>query len=336
MTAAETLAIVGATGLVGNELVVLLDQRAHSFAEVRLLASKESEGEVYKVGEDEVPVHELNADSFAGVKLAVFTTQPDVAAKFIPIAIAAGARVIDCSGAMQSDRAVPLILPEVNAHLLRHGARQVAAPCPAVVQLAPVLKIIHEAAGLRRVHVTALESVSGAGKSALDELWDQTLSVFNQKPIESEQLEHQIAFSCIPQVGPFTDDGSTLEERRIVSETQRVLGLPELAISVTAVRVPVLYGQAQVVHVECDRSLAPESLIALISEQAGIEVAAQNSDYPMPLASTGTDEIHVGRVRRDPALQNGLAFWVVADNIRRGAALNALRLVELLGEPFSD
>ncbi len=335
MTSKRRLAVWGATGLVGNELIVLLDQKGSCFSEIRLFASEESQGELYKIGNDEVSVETLGSNSFEGIDIAICATPASVAATLIPEALKAGVTVIDCAGGGELSEGSILLCPEVNAQQLTREARHVVMPSPASSQLARVLKVINDFAGLKQVFVTSLHATSGAGKSALDELWNQTLAIFNQKAVEEEELEHQIAFNCIPQIDLFLEHGETREEARIISETRSLLGVPHLPIGVTSVRVPVLYGYAQAVHFACEKPITSEQCIELLGAHPDVQVYPHANDYPMPLNVVGTDEVHVGRIRADSAVANGMACWIVADNVRRGLALNALRSAELLAESFS-
>lgn len=340
MTTKKTLALVGATGLVGNELTVLLDQKGSCFETVRLFASDASQGEVYKIGDAEVAVERLDITALEGIAVAICAVPAAVAESFIPAALAQNVTVIDCSPYRSSSHAGAarnglLLCPEVNAHHLTREARYVAMPSPATVQLARVLKVLQSASSIESVSVTSLHATSGAGKGALDELWNQTLAIFNQKSVEEEEFEHQIAFNCIPQVDVLTESGPSREEERIVDETRFLLEQPSLPIAATAIRVPVLYGYAQAVHLLLKEPVLPERCVELLSSQPDIQVYPHVNDYPMPLTVVGTDEIHVGRIRVDPADSRRLSLWIVSDNVRRGVALNALRSAELLAESFS-
>jgi aspartate-semialdehyde dehydrogenase len=194
----------------------------------------------------------------------------------------------------------------------------------------PVLKAIHEAAGLKRVVISSYQSVSGAGKAALDELWGQTIAVFNQRELEIEEFPHQIAFNCIPQIDLILENGYTKEEAKIINESRKILGLPELRITATAVRVPVLHSHAESVNIETERPLSPAQCIELLQGAEGLTVYSDSAEYPLQLEVTGTDEIHVGRIRADESVPHGLNMWIVADNLRKGAALNAVQIAERL------
>ena len=328
------IAVAGATGLVGNEMLVVLEQMKIPFSEVKLLASADSAGEVYRVGEEECVVETLEENSFEGVDIALFATSAQLSAKFVPLAVEAGAFAIDNSSHFRMEKGIPLVVPEVNPEAITKDTRIIANPNCSTIQLVPVLHEIHKAAGLKRVVVSTYQSVSGAGKAALDELWSQTLSICNQKEVDVEAFQHQIAFNCIPQIDVILENGYTKEEFKIINESRKILGVPDLRITATAVRVPVFYSHAESVNVETESPLYPDDLVKLLSRADGIEVYPSHTEYPMQLTSASTDAIHVGRIRRDESVANGLDFWVVADNVRKGAALNALQIAKLLIDRF--
>ena len=327
MKSDSVIAIAGATGLVGGEMLACLEQHKVPFKEVRLLASADSAGEIFRVGDSEAVVETLSSNSFEGVDYALFATGAELSEKFVPCAVEAGAIAIDNSSHFRMQEGVPLVVPEVNSSAIG-ASRVIANPNCSTIQLVPVLKVIHELAGLTRVVVSTYQSVAGAGKVALDELWSQTLSIFNQKDVVKEAFQHQIAFNCIPQIDVIRDDGYTKEEFKIINESRKILGLPDLRITATAVRVPVFHSHAESVNVELQRALPTEKLVEALRAH-GIVVSA-DGDYPMQLDVAGTDEIYVGRLRQDVSVEHGLNFWVVADNVRKGAALNAVQIMEFL------
>lgn len=330
MKSAPVIAIAGATGLVGHEMLVLLEERKIACSELRLLASEDSAGEVYKFGQDEVVVQTLKEDSFAGVDIALFATSAELSAKFVPLAVEAGATAIDNSSHFRLHPEVPLVVPEVNPDSITPSKKIIANPNCSTIQLMPALKVLEELGGLEHVVVSTYQSVSGAGKAALDELWSQTLAVFNQQEIVHEAFQHQIAFNCIPQIDLIMDDGFTREEFKIMQESKKILSLPNLRITATSVRVPVFYSHAESVFVETKREVTPAQFLQACSTRKEISVHAAHDEYPLQLDAAGNDEIHIGRVRKDPSVTNGLSFWVVADNVRKGAALNAVQIVEHL------
>lgn len=324
------IAVVGATGLVGSEMISVLESRKVPWSEVRLFASADSVGEVYRVGADEVEVQALTPGCFSGVDIALFATSAELSKEFVPQAVEAGAHAIDNSSYFRMQQDVPLIVPEVNWSAWKPGQRLIANPNCSTIQLVPVLKAIQEAAGLKRVVVSSYQSVSGAGKAALDELWGQTIAVFNQRELEIEEFPYQIAFNCIPQIDLILENGYTKEEAKIINESRKILGLPELRITATAVRVPVLHSHAESVNIETERPLPPAQCIELLQGAEGLTVYPDSAEYPLQLDVTGTDEIHVGRIRADESVPHGLNMWIVADNLRKGAALNAVQIAEQL------
>ncbi len=328
MKSDSVVAIAGATGLVGNEMLMVLEQLKFPFGEVRLFASQDSVGEVYKVGSDEVSVELLSESSFEGVDFALFGTSAELSKKFVPIAVEAGAVAIDNSSHFRMDPHVPLVVPEVNFDAIGKQDRIIANPNCSTIQLVPVLDLIHKEAGLKRVVVSTYQSVSGAGKNALDELWDQTAAIFNQRDIEVEHLPRRIAFNCVPQIDTFLENGYTKEEMKIVNESRKILRIPGLRITSTAVRVPVMYSHAESVNVETERELSPQMLVKILEKAEGITVYPVMTEYPMQIDTSGGDEIHVGRIRRDESVEHGLNLWIVADNVRKGAALNAVQIAK--------
>lgn len=326
----SVVAIAGATGLVGSEMLNVLEQRKVPCSELKLLASKDSAGEVYKFNDQEVEVEALSTDSFEGVDIALFGTSAELSAIHVPAAAAAGAVCIDNSSYFRMKPEVPLVVPEVNIDAIKEGDMIIANPNCSTIQLVPVLDVIHRAAGLKHVVVSTYQSVSGAGKAALDELWGQTLAVFNQQEMPQEAFQHQIAFNCIPQIDVFAENGFTKEELKIINESRKILGLPDLRITATAVRVPVFYGHAESVFVETEKPFDLAELVKRLSKAPGVSVRAAHAEYPMQFEAAGTDDIHVGRIRRDESVENGLSLWVVADNVRKGAALNAVQIAERL------
>ena len=324
------IAIVGATGLVGGEMLVVAEERKIPCGEIRLFASKDSVGEVYKFRDQEVEVQELTEASFEGVDYALFGTSGELAAKFVPCAVKAGAVAIDNSSHFRMSPEVPLVVPEVNMDVVTAKDPIIANPNCSTIQLVPVLAAIHRVAGLKHVVVSTYQSVSGAGKDALDELWGQTVAICNQQEMPMEAFQHQIAFNCIPQIDVILDNGFTKEEYKIINESKKILRLPELRITATAVRVPVFYSHAESVHVETERAVSVEEIHAELQKVPGVVVHASFDEYPMQIDVAGTDDIHVGRIRVDPSVPHGVSLWIVADNVRKGAALNAVQILEKL------
>ena len=322
------VAVAGATGVVGGEMINILLERKFPFKSIKALASKNSAGEIYKVGDDEVVVEELNENSFEGVDIALFATSGELSAKFVPCAVKSGAICIDNSSHFRMVEGIPLVVPEVNSSSIKATDKIIANPNCSTIQLMPILKVLQEAAGLKRVVVSTYQATSGAGRDAMDELWTQTIAVLNQTNFKNEFFAHQIAFNCIPQIDVLMENGYTKEEFKVMNESKKILGLPNLKITCTAVRVPVLNAHAESVNVELDRPLSCNQFIELLSKQKGVIVAKEAKDYPMQKDVSGKDEVFIGRIRADDTVGNGLNFWVVADNLRKGAALNAVQIAE--------
>ena len=335
MTKAPRIAIVGATGVVGNEMLRVLEDKVRNEGlpceELSLFASKNSSGELYTFLEDEIKVQELNEESFSEIDYALFAVSSELAKKYVPIANKAGAVVIDNSSFYRMSEGVPLVVPEVNSALLSEKHQIIANPNCTTAQLVPVLDIIEKSVGLERVVVSTYQAVSGAGKVALDELWNQTKTVFTQQVPEEEEetfaFQHQIAFNCIPQIDVMLENRYSREEMKIIEESRKILNLPDLRITATAVRVPVFHSHAESVCVETRSPLSPEELIELLTKAEGIEAFPHGDRYPMQVDAATTDPIYVGRIRRDFSVENGLQMWIVADNLRKGAALNAVQIL---------
>lgn len=336
------VAVVGATGAVGREMVQVLQDRQFPVASLKPLASARSVGEEMMFGDDLVKVEELKENSFEGIDVALFSAGGSISQKFGPIAAEAGAVVIDNSSAFRMDTAIPLVVPEVNGKELRAFLKGlpegkgaiIANPNCSTIQLVVALKPIQDRAGIRRVVVSTYQSVSGAGKAGMDELWNQTLGIFNQSEIEPKKFAHQIAFNCLPQIDVFTDSGYTKEEVKVINETRKIMGLPDLKITCTAVRVPVFSCHSESVNVQTEQPLSAVDCRKLLAESPGIVVMddPNESHYPLPASLAGTDATYVGRIREDESCENGLNMWVVADNLRKGAALNAVQIAEIVFE----
>ncbi len=344
-----TIAVVGATGAVGREMINTLVQRGLPVDSLVLLASERSAGVRLDItGDITVTVQALTEDSFAGVDIALFSAGAAVSREFGPAAVAAGAVVIDNSSAFRMEPEVPLVVPEVNADLLRQALRggsngsgraglMIANPNCSTIQLVVALQPLLEHAGLRRVVVSTYQSVSGAGQKGLDELWGQSLAIFNQQELLVSKFPHQIAYNCIPHIDLFTESGYTKEEVKVIQETRKIMGLPQLKITATAVRVPVFHCHSESVNVETERRLSPAEARDILRRSPGIIVVDDPGEqlYPMSIDVAGTDAVFVGRIRTDDSTENGLNLWVVADNLRKGAALNAVQIAEIvLAERF--
>lgn len=326
------LAIVGATGLVGSEMQNVLNDLKLKFKDIKLLASENSVGELYEINGESYEVKLLTEDAFNGVDLALFGTKNELSEKFVKVASEKGVICIDNSSAFRMNKDVPLVVPEVNFDAIKPGQKIIANPNCSTIQMIPVLDAIEKEAGLERVVVSTYQSVSGAGKNALDELWSQTLAIFNQKEIEVESFLHQIAFNLIPQIDMIEEDGYSKEEYKMINETRKILNLPDLKITATCVRVPVFFSHAESINVQTKKEITPQRLIEILSKKEGIIVNDNVYEYPMPIDTAGENEIFVGRIRKDYSVPYGLNLWVVSDNIRKGAALNAVQIMQKLLE----
>ncbi len=329
-----TVAVIGATGVVGKESLEILEERKFPLAGLRLFASKRSAGQTLPCQGKEWTVEELTpSGNFAGVDFAFISATDAISREWGPRLGAAGVVVIDDSAVFRMDADVPLVVPEVNAHALDRMPRGIVSiPNCTTTPLVMALKPIHGAARVKRVVVTTFQSVSGTGTAAMDELIEQTKALLTFKEAKAEVYPHQIAFNLLPQIGSFGEGGECSEEVKIVRETQKILGEPTMRITATTVRVPVMRCHSESVNVELERPLKPNDARALLSGMPGVVVFDDpvRKLYPMPLDASGKDEVFVGRIREDQSVNNGLNLWVVSDNLRKGAALNAIQIAETL------
>ena len=329
-----TVAVVGATGVVGRTMIQVLLEREFPVGEFRLLASERSAGRLVDVDGQKLQVGQANSDAFEGVDIALFSAGGDASKALAPEAAARGATVIDNSSAWRMTDGVPLVVSQVNPDDLEHHEGIVANPNCSTMQLVPVLMALRDAVGLERVIVDTYQSVSGTGAEAIEELEGQVRAHVAGQPALSKVYPHQIAFNAVPEIDVFLDNGYTKEEWKVVQESRKILHLPELRISCTAVRIPVLVSHSEAVHVETTESITPDRARELFAEVKGVVVQDDppNHVYPLAREAAGRDEIFVGRVRQDPSIADdrGLALWVVSDNLRKGAATNAVELAEVL------
>ena len=326
------IAIVGATGAVGAELLDVLDRRAFPVGSLRLLASARSVGKKLQFRGVEHAVEELGDDSFGGVDIAFFSAGGDTSRKYVPIAAAAGAVVVDNSSVFRMDPGVPLVVPEINGADARQHSGIIANPnCTTAVTLM-ALYPLHRAFGLRRIFASSYQAVSGSGARAISELTQQVDSVRNDEPLQREVYPHPIAFNVLPHVDSFLENGYTKEEMKMQNEGRRIMHLPEFRASVTCVRVPVYRAHSVAVSAEFERPVSVDEAHEVLAKAPGLELVDEphRNAYPMPLNAAGKDNCQVGRVRLDCAFENGLAFWVAGDQLLKGAALNAVQIAELL------
>ncbi len=329
-----TVAVVGATGVVGRTMIQVLGERGFPVGELRLLASGRSAGRTVQVDGRSIQIREAVGEAFDGVDIALFSAGADISRDLAPQAAARGATVIDNSSAWRMEPGIPLVVSEVNPGDLEDHEGIIANPNCSTMQLVPVLMALRDAVGIERVVVDTYQSVSGTGADAIAELEGQIRAHAAGEPKVATVYPHPIAFNALPEIDTFLDNGYTKEEWKVVTESRKILHLPELRISCTAVRVPVFVSHSEAVHVETSESITPEQARRLFAAVAGVVVQDNPAAHEYPLASeaAGRDEVFVGRVRQDPSVPGGrgLALWVVSDNLRKGAATNAVQLAELL------
>lgn len=327
-----TVAIAGATGVVGGTVRRILEERGFPVGELRLLASKRSQGAQLAFAGETVAVQELHDDSFAGVDLAFFAAGGSVSKEFVPKAVAVGTIVIDKSSCFRQDPDVPLVVPEVNPEALADHHGIIATPNCSTIQMVVALKPLYDAAGIKRVVVATYQSVSGAGKRGVDALAHQSAQAVAGDAVLDEHFPHRIAFNLLPHIDSFLPSGSTREEQKMVDETHKIFADSDLAVSATCVRVPVFGAHSEALNIETRRKVTATEARELLVAFPGIEVVDDPASlsYPTPLDAEGRDAVFVGRIREDDTIANGLNLWVVSDNLRKGAALNAVQIAEEL------
>lgn len=333
------VAIVGATGAVGKELITLLGERKFPLKSLRLLASSRSKGMTMDTPMGPVVVEETTSESFDGIDVAFFSAGGSVSKQFAPIAVQSGALVIDNTSAFRLDPDVPLVVPEVNAEAVRHHKGVISNPNCSTTIMAVAIKPIHDQAKIKRIVVSTYQAVSGAGVKAITALEHESRSHLAGEPVEpavlpyvSAPTHHQIAFNLIPHIDVFDEMGYTKEEWKMVKETQKIMNCPEMAITATTVRVPVFRCHSESINIETERKLTASEAREILSQASGIKVVddPEQCIYPMPAHLSGSDEVFVGRIREDNSIEKGLNLWVVGDQIRKGAALNSLQIVEYM------
>jgi aspartate-semialdehyde dehydrogenase len=337
--AAYTVAMVGATGAVGETLLGILAARKFPVGELLPLASERSAGGKVDFGNKQLSIKNLADCDFAGVDIAFFSAGGKVSREHAPRAAAAGAVVIDNTSEFRYQDDIPLVVSEVNPEAIagytRHGI--IANPNCSTMQMLVALAPIHRAVGIERINVATYQSVSGAGRSGLEELGRQTAALLNFQPVKAVKFSKQIAFNVIPHIDDFQENGYTKEEMKMVWETRKILGDESIQVNPTAVRVPVFYGHAEAVHIETRRKISAAEARALLEKAPGVVVIDERKagGYPTPVGdAAGNDEVYVGRIREDISHPRGLDLWVVSDNIRKGAALNAVQIAEILAKTY--
>ena len=333
MNMAYKIAIVGATGNVGREVLEILDERGFPASEVVALASRRSQGTEVSFGDKTLKVQALENYDFAGTDIAIMSAGGDVSKEWAPKIAAQGCVVIDNSSAWRYDPQVPLIVPEVNADAIVGFTKKniIANPNCSTAQLVVALKPLHDKAKIKRVVVATYQSVSGAGKEAADELFNQTRAVFVNDPVETVKFTKRIAFNVIPHIDVFMEDGTTKEEWKMMVETKKILD-PKIKLTATCVRVPVFVGHAEAVNIEFENEITADEARDILREAPGCLVVDKHEDggYVTPHECAGEDATYISRIREDSTLDNGLNIWIVSDNLRKGAALNTVQIAELL------
>jgi aspartate-semialdehyde dehydrogenase len=323
------VAIVGATGEVGRSFLKVLEEREFPVDELYLYASEKSEGAELTFRGEKFKVRALNKEtSFRGIDIALFSAGSSISKEYAPRFVKDGAVVIDNSSAWRLDPDVPLVVPEVNPEDVENHKGIIANPNCSTIQMVVALKPIYDAVGISAIVVATYQSVSGAGAKAIRELEDQTRAWCQDKQMEVKNLPRRIAFNVIPQIDVFTENGYTKEEMKMLNETRKIMHDPNIKVSATTVRVPVFYGHSEAISVKLNRPLEPESAMELLRKAKGVVLVEEG--YPTPIDVAGRDEVFVGRIRKDLVFEPGLSMWVVADNIRKGAATNAVQIAELL------
>ena len=325
-----TIAVVGATGAVGQEFLSILETRDLPLKEIKLCASHRSAGKRIKVLGEELVVEETTPDSFTGVDIAFISVSTALSGEFGPIAVQKGALVIDDSSYFRMDSGVPLVVPEVNGEDVEHHRGIISIPNCSTTPLVMAIHPLNKVNPVRRVVAATYQSVSGAGGAAMDELREQTRTLLDGGHADPKEQPNQIAFNVIPRIDSFGEDGYTKEETKMINETRKIMHRPDMAVSATCVRVPVYISHSAAVHVEFEDPISPDDARRLLSQMPGVRVVddPDAGGYPMPLDAAGADDVLVGRIRKDASHPNGLAMWIVSDNLRKGAALNAFQIAE--------
>lgn len=339
------VAVAGATGAVGSEMLRTLEKRNFPVSEIRFLASSRSHGKKIKFKGKLYRVEEMRPDSFRGVDIALFSAGASRSKEFAPSAVKSGAVVIDNSSAFRMDKGVPLVVPEVNPHAIFKHKGIIANPNCSTIQMVVVLKPLHDLYKIKRIVVSTYQSTSGAGAKAMYQLYHESAKILKQFKMDKERfipkpklsqinpvLPKQIGFNLIPQIDVFLDNGYTKEEMKMVYETHKIMEDSSIAVSPTCVRAPVFIAHSESVNIETEKKIALDEVFKALRKAPGVKVLdnTKRSDYPMPIDVAGCDDVYVGRIRRDESVENGLNMWIVGDNLKKGAALNAVQIAEKL------
>jgi aspartate-semialdehyde dehydrogenase len=332
------VAVAGATGAVGNQMIACLEESNFPLKSIKLLASHRSVGRQLRFRGDLIPVEELTRNSFKGVDIALFSAGGGTSKEFAPIAAKDGCVVVDNSSAWRMDPEVPLVVPEVNPHAIQGYTRKgiIANPNCSTIQMVVALNPIYRQCGIKRVVVSTYQAVSGTGKKAIDELLDQTRAMINFLDVEKSVYPHRIAFNCLPHIDVFQDNGYTKEEMKMLNETRKILEDDAIGVTATTVRVPVFFGHSESVNIETQTYITADEVRELLAEAPGIKVMDDPGSnlYPLAIDAAGSDMTLVGRIRQDESIPNGINLWIVADNIRKGAATNTVQIAELLVQEY--
>jgi aspartate-semialdehyde dehydrogenase len=335
---AFNIAVAGATGAVGNQMISCLEERNFPVKSIKYLASSRSVGRKLSFKDNEIAVEELKETSFKGVDIALFSAGGGTSERFAPFAANDGCIVVDNSSAWRMDPEVPLVVPEVNPHAVAQFRNKgiIANPNCSTIQMVVALNPLHKTYGIRRIVVSTYQAVSGTGKKAIDELDFQTRAILNFKSIEKKVYPHTIAFNCLPHIDTFLENGYTKEEMKMVNETRKILEDHTIRVTATTVRVPVFYGHSESINIETKKKATAQEVRELLERTTGVKVVddPKRNIYPLAIDAAGQDLTLVGRIREDESIENGINMWVVADNIRKGAATNAVQIAEILAKEY--
>ena len=326
------IAIAGATGAVGRKMLAILEERNFPVDDLKLLASTRSAGKFLEFKGEKIAVEELRQSSFVNMDIALFSAGAGISREFAPAAVKSNCVVIDNSSAYRMEKDIPLVVPEVNSDAIGDNPGIIANPNCSTIQMVMVLKPIHEKFKIKRVVVSTYQSVSGSGQKAIDELKNQTRDLFSGNEVKVNVYPHQIAFNCLPHIDKFLENGYTKEEIKMVNETRKILGDDSVQVCPTTVRVPVFYSHSEALNIETEGPITGSAVKALLKAQSGISVVddPQNNEYPLAIEGEDKNEVFVGRIRDDISCERAVNLWVVSDNLRKGAALNAVQIAELL------
>lgn len=332
MSKGYNVAVVGATGAVGEEMLRILEERSFSVGNLRVIASERSEGRVLRFCGENLKVERLSSASFRGVEIALFSAGAQISREFSPQAVKEGSVVVDNSSAFRMESGVPLVVPEVNPDALENHQGIIANPNCSTIQLVVAINPLHQITRIKRLIISTYQAVSGTGREAMEELKDQIQQWLKGEEIKKEVYPHQIAFNLIPHIGQFLPNGYTEEELKLANETKKIMEDDRMAVTATCVRVPVFIGHSEAVTVEMEKELSVPQVKRILSRAPGVILQDNIDDhlYPLPLEAAEKDEVFVGRIRKDKSIKNGINLWIVADNLRKGAALNAIQIAELL------